>query len=201
MKSVSWACHLLPCRYVTSPMSTEIGKLCVALNSFAVADIAQFRIDRAAVGTQPRGRARVLLGIAAPDRNGTASPRKRVSHAEPNPALPPDRGFTKSYKVGPDDHLAGNLSSETKCNATGVFLLRRDCAWHRMFASPLVSTCQKPATPLSGEVFQQHIRHGKFDYGGRGATQMTGAMQNGPLSSTRRLLRKRYRPPSWPRLE
>jgi hypothetical protein len=28
-----------------------------------------------------------VLGIAAPDRNGTASPRKRVSHAEPNPAV------------------------------------------------------------------------------------------------------------------
>ena len=52
-----------------------------------------------------------------------------------------DRGFTKSYKVGPDDHPAGSLSSETNCNATGVFLLRRDCARHGMFASPLVSTC------------------------------------------------------------
>jgi hypothetical protein len=31
-----------------------------------------------------------------------------------------DRGFTKSYKVGPDDHPAGSLSSETNCNATGV---------------------------------------------------------------------------------
>ena len=56
-------------------------------NCLAVADVAQSRIDRAAMGTQPRGRARLLLGIAAPDRNGTASPRKRVSHAEPNPAV------------------------------------------------------------------------------------------------------------------
>jgi len=36
-----------------------------------------------------------------------------------------DRGFTKSYKVGPDDHPAKSLSSETKCNATGFLLTLR----------------------------------------------------------------------------
>ena len=41
-----------------------------------------------------------------------------------------DRGFTKSYKVGPDDHPAGSLSSETKCSATGDFFAPRLCmAW------------------------------------------------------------------------
>jgi hypothetical protein len=83
--------------------SSKLSKGCSerSFNCFAIADVAQPRIDCAAVGPQPRGRARVLLRIAAPDRNGTTSPRKRVSHAEPNPAVAArdDRNTPRQIKV------------------------------------------------------------------------------------------------------